>query len=186
MWDKFHHEIFSPQDSIDQYIGRILSYQDRLANTSQKLSDEDTITKLLTGLPATYHIVQEIIFNQPGRTITSVIAALCRHAEITQPDLAATSTGNAGGTTISRGLYSGRGGRDRFNKFGQHRNTGIKRTDSDICWYCSKKGHHQRNCHLKQKPGSIEKMALERSMRIPTWKNNSCTLSEYLLLNLRN
>jgi len=152
MRDKFHHEIFSPQDSIDQYIGRILSSQDRLANTSQKLSDEDIITKLLAGLPATYHIVKEIIFNQPGRTITSVIAALRRHAEITQPDLAATSTGNAGGTTTSRGLYSnsGQGGRGRFRKFGQHRNsgTGIKRTESDIC---SKKGYPQRNCHWKQK-----------------------------------
>jgi len=39
MRDKFHHEIFNPQDTIDQYIGRIigriLSYQDHLANTAQ-------------------------------------------------------------------------------------------------------------------------------------------------------
>jgi len=55
----------------------------------------------LTGLPATYQIVKEIIFNQPDRTITSVIAALRRHAEIIQPDLAAISTGNTGGTTTS-------------------------------------------------------------------------------------
>ena len=82
MRDKFHHEVFNPQDTIDQYIGRILSYQDRLANTSQKLSNEDFITKLLTGLPATYQIVKKIIFNQPDRTITSIIAALRRHAEI--------------------------------------------------------------------------------------------------------
>jgi len=114
MRDKFHHEVFSPQDSIDQYIGRILSHQDHLANISQKLSDEDIITRLLISLPAIYHIVKQIIFNQPDRTITSVIAALRRHAEITQPDLAAASTGNAGGITISRGLYSGRGGRGRF------------------------------------------------------------------------
>jgi len=117
MGDKLHHEVFSPQHSIDQYIGRILSYQDRLANTSQKLSDEDIITKLLTGFPATYHMFKEIIFNQPVRTITSVIAALRRHAEITQPDLTAASTGNVGGTTISRSLYSGRGGRGRSRKF---------------------------------------------------------------------
>jgi len=160
MRDKFHHEVFNAQDTIDQYIGRILPYQDPLANTAQKLSNEDVITKLLTGLPAIYQVVKEIIFNQPDRTITSVIAALRRHAEITQPNLAAApsgntgATGNAGETTISRGLYSnsGRGGRGhgRFKRFGQQ-NGGIKRTESDICWYCSKKGHQQRNCHLKQK-----------------------------------
>jgi len=58
MRDKFHHEVFNQQDTIDQYIGQILSYQDRLANTSQKLSNEDVITKLLTGLPASYQIVK--------------------------------------------------------------------------------------------------------------------------------
>ena len=48
MRDSFHHESFSSQDTIDQYIGRILSYQDRFATTKQKLSNEDIATKLLT------------------------------------------------------------------------------------------------------------------------------------------
>jgi len=51
MHDKFHHESFLPQDTIDQYISRILTYQERLANIRQKLSDDDVITKLLTALP---------------------------------------------------------------------------------------------------------------------------------------
>jgi len=44
-----------------------------------------------------------------------------------------------------------KGGRGRSRKFGQQRNAGIKKVDSDICWYCSKSDHHQRNCYLKQK-----------------------------------
>jgi len=50
MRDKFYHETFLPQDTIDQYISRILTYQERLVNTRQKLSD-DVVTKLLTALP---------------------------------------------------------------------------------------------------------------------------------------
>ena len=83
MRDKFHHEKYRPEDTIDQYIGRLLTYQERLVGTKQGLTDEDIITKLLTGLPAQFQVVKKVIFNQPDRTVTSVIAALRRHAEIT-------------------------------------------------------------------------------------------------------
>ncbi|RPB23703.1 hypothetical protein L211DRAFT_215889 [Terfezia boudieri ATCC MYA-4762] len=39
MRDKFHHESFSPNDTIDLYISRILLYQERLANTRKKLDN---------------------------------------------------------------------------------------------------------------------------------------------------
>ena len=75
MRDKFHYETFLPQDTIDQYISRILTYQERLANIRQKLSDDDVITKLLTALPPSYHITA-----RPGKEQfdTAVKAAIQR------------------------------------------------------------------------------------------------------------
>ena len=60
----------------------------------QKLPDED-VTKILTALPPAYHVVKEIISNQPDRTIATVIAVLRRHAEIVQPDAPSNPTGGA-------------------------------------------------------------------------------------------
>ena len=79
--DKFHREVFKPNDTIDSYISRVLGYQARLVETKHKLTDEDVITKLLTALPPTYNAVKEVMFHQPDRTVSSVIAALRRYAE---------------------------------------------------------------------------------------------------------
>ena len=98
--DKFHHETFNANNTMDLYIGRILSYQERLAGTKQELTDEDITTKLLTALPSQYQVVEEVICNQPDRTIISVIASLRRHAEITHENPPEPSAGATNSCTI--------------------------------------------------------------------------------------
>lgn len=68
-------------------------------------------------------MVKEIIFNQPDRTIATVIAALRRHAEIVQPDAPSHPTGGAGGSTITRGLFTGKNQSRRFKRFGSTQGT---------------------------------------------------------------
>ena len=43
MRDKFHQEKYKPEDTIDQYIGRLLSYQERLVGTKQSLTDRKSV-----------------------------------------------------------------------------------------------------------------------------------------------
>ncbi|RPB24391.1 hypothetical protein L211DRAFT_848718 [Terfezia boudieri ATCC MYA-4762] len=45
MGDKFHHESFAADDTIDLYIGHILSYQERLANTKQNKDNKERSIK---------------------------------------------------------------------------------------------------------------------------------------------
>ena len=102
--DMFYHETFNANDTIDLYIGHILSYQQRLAGIKQELTNEDIRTKLLTILPSLYQVVNEVMFNQPDRTIILVIASLRRQAEITYENPPEPSAG----ATYSRGLYAGK------------------------------------------------------------------------------
>lgn len=129
--DKFHHD--SLNDTIDLCISHILSYQERLANTRQRLPDEDVITKLLTALRLQHTILlKEIIFNQPDRTIATVIAALRRHAEIIQlTEAPSNPTGGAGGSTVTRGLLVGK------HRYSQPPSTRASTLLSHHCLYTS-------------------------------------------------
>ena len=153
---KFHNEIYGTSETLDQYIGRILSYQERLANTRQQLSDEDIIDQILSSLPTTYQVTKEMIFNQQDRTISSVIAALHRHAEIVHPTTGPPEP--TSGATNTRGLYAGRKPYQRPNRQGRSQAQGQsqgqsqtqgKNTDT-TCWYCGNTGRRQKECFLKQ------------------------------------
>ncbi|KAF8429991.1 hypothetical protein EV426DRAFT_570219 [Tirmania nivea] len=87
-------------------------------------------------------------------TIATVIAALRRHAEIVQPEVPSNPTGGAGGSTVTRGLFTGKNGPRKFNnkRFGSG-SSGKKY----ICWYCAKPGHRQQNCFLKEKATKLTK-----------------------------
>ena len=95
------------------------------------VTNKDTITKLLTTLPSSYQAIKEVIFNQPERTITSVIAAPRQHARIIQkvpvlPFLEGKSSG---------GKFWGKPNalQHPFQRFD-------RKTKSEICWYCAKPG----------------------------------------------
>ena len=61
--EMFYQETYKPTDTIDLYISRVLSYQERLANTRLQLTDDDIMTKMLSALPPKHQMVKEIVFN---------------------------------------------------------------------------------------------------------------------------
>ena len=102
----FHHETYQVNDTLDLYIGRILSYQERLANIRQGLTDEDIIDQLLSSLPSTFQVAKEMVFYQLDRTVSSVIAALHKHAEIVHLNPRPPVPNS--GATNTKSLYAGR------------------------------------------------------------------------------
>ena len=92
------------------------------------VTNKDTITKLLTTLPSSYQAIKEVIFNQPERTITSVIAAPRQHAGIIQkvPVL----EGKSSGGKFWRKPNALQHPFQRFDR----------KTKREICWYCAKPG----------------------------------------------
>lgn len=151
---KFHNETYGANDSFNSYISRTLSYQERLANTRQELSDDDVID---SSLPPSFQTTKEMIFNQQTKTISSTIAALHRHAEIVQTGPPEPTSG----ATHTRGLFAGQphphlgcSGYGRFNRGnrgnrgnygGNNRGSNNRSNKEDLCWYCSKKGHRQQS-----------------------------------------
>jgi len=82
-----------------------------------------------------------------------VIATLRRYAEITQPDLAAASAGNTGELPFQEVYIRGEVDVVGSGNLGSIGMVALKRQDSDICWYCSKKG---RNCYLKEGASAVK------------------------------
>ena len=170
MREIFYQETYKPTDTMDLYISRILSYQERLANTKLQLTDDDIMTKMLSALPSTHQTVKEIIFNQPNRTITSVITSLRQHVEITHaktiaPEATTTATAPPEptlGATNTRGLYHSSNRRPPNRRSYQRQQDEEPQDDRGLCWYCGRPGHREDQCFIKERARSLRQRHQDR------------------------
>jgi hypothetical protein len=171
-------EIYDGKGPISEYISRILSYRDKLAHTPQKLSKDEIIAHILIGLPKTWSTISTIIENQPPKTQTldDVVNTLITHerklaTQATQATQAANSTEQSNAHVVRRQKRKNTRQREgRVNKSFRNRD---RESDSDFdedddeieCWYCLKKGHLEKDCHIKKQANKRRKKRQKQEAR---------------------
>jgi hypothetical protein len=161
-----------------------LSYRDRLAHTPQKLSKDEVIAYVLIGLPESWSTISTIIENQPleTQTLDDVVNTLNTHerklaTQATQSTQAANSTEQSNAHVVRRQKRKNtRQQEGRVNKSFQGRGRGRdqdRESDSDFdeddeeieCWYCLKKGHLEKDCHIKKQADKRRKKRQKQEAR---------------------
>ena len=169
LFEEFWAEKFQRYKSMDEYGAKLKNYQDLLAMTDQRLSESNLIFQLVKSLPASYDDVVSIIrMKQAKLTFHDALRLLIERERILVD------------RRQSKALYAGSGGRSRrghfrnrhySNRYQNNRqqqdstsqdkqqdkhNNGNNRKPSR-CTYCTRKGHTQDVCFLRQRAEKIVK-----------------------------
>jgi len=170
-----YKESFTGEGSISEYIAKILNYREQLAHTPFPLTDQDTISHIITNLSNSWKTIRTIISNQPVkvRTLNFTINSLINYERELQEEVKegpnpvtnalfarsgtqqrrkpwANNTWNSG----PKGQGSGEKGSKNSKEGGGSRITKSNPYESKnrtSCWYCLKPGHKESECRTKKK-----------------------------------
>jgi len=170
-------EKYNGEGPVSAYVSRILSYRDRLAHTPQKLSKDEVIAYVLIGLPESWSTISTIIENQPleTQTLDDVVNTLNTHerklaTQATQSTQATNSTEQSNAHVVrhqKRKNTRRQGGRPSKPFKGQDKDSDEDEDDDDEieCWYCLKKGHLEKDCHIKKQADKRRKKRQKQEAR---------------------
>lgn len=164
----FHSEKYNPpDDTINAFVNRLRSAQEKLAGTDNKLTDNDLHSQLVAGLPDTgkWQSARQLALTQ--FTEFEAAATYLEGVELSKPSGPNEATANAANhhqeRGRGRGRYRGRSwgrgrgrGRGRGNSRGRSRGQGHRHADStplgpNQCAWCLKEGHWKDDCWYYKK-----------------------------------
>jgi hypothetical protein len=159
---------------ISEYVSRILSYRDRLAHTSQKLSKDEVIACIIIGLPEIWSTISTITENQPleTQTLDDVVNMLNAHElklamQATQPTgqpNALVARHQKRKNTHQQGGRANKPYQSRVQD--QHIDQDGDDDDEIECWYCLKTGHMEKDCRIKKQANKKRKKSQKQEAKV--------------------
>ena len=158
------------QETLQQYYGRFANLQQQLKDAGKELDDEDERLALLSGLPADYNTVVEILHGT-SNTATVKARLLVTEAKLGKGG----SSGQPGGGSSSKesGAYSARGNA-KYCKICKRPGHTTQECRRGKCNHCNKPGHKEEDCYTKypdkrpSKASGLPAVAFQAIAREPT------------------
>jgi len=140
LWDHFYDIKKSSNETVNQFVSRIVVAAQKLRNASATCSDEQVIARIFFGLPDDYLIIEQLweVLEPSRQTIATLTARLNAHEE----KLDRRAAYRAQQVTAPMATNNGDDKKKKKKKNGDWERK-VK------CFGCGKKGHIARDCHKK-------------------------------------
>ena len=163
---------FDGKEDITIFIERLRDYQYNLTGSHLSISDSRLVSKLLASLPLTWKSQIRHLMGSGNPTLATIEKELRNlQAELTGTGSSTATSSRAFAVTKPGGRrgrgHGGRGsqgsrGKGRGNPGGNLGTSGRATSTEIQCWYCTRKGHKQDECHFKKQADALRKSRNEK------------------------
>jgi len=174
--------------SVSAYISTLKDIRQPLAGSQERISDNVPIGHLLSTLPETFATIAGIIGNKPAAELTlDVVTTTLIDAEASMAlrnDQAGTNLNIAGTTSQALAAMTHHHGKRRGVSGHRGRKPYERSGDSGLqCYYCTREGHKEADCRLKQDAERLRKERWSQRASSPTAQVNHGGYSDEVVVH---
>jgi len=184
----FHKTTMKPGTSVSAYISTLKDIRQPLTGTQECISDNVLIGHLLSTLPESFATIAGIIKNKPAAELTlDAVTTTLIDAEASMAlrndkvgsnlNIAGTATQALAASTCHHGKrrgVSGHRGRKPYERPGD---------SGPQCFYCTREGHKEADCRLKQDAERLRKKRWPRRASAQTARVNHGGYSDEVVVH---